>query len=461
MNKLKRVSSMALIGTMAVSSMMPVFAEEKSVPAHINVPATAIDYSVTEKIEMQGTENSTDLTIDSLDVTNNLKAGVLNIDSVEATGDNGWAVVGDDSDFVKMGKNAHKFSMVADGTFDMSTGAYTEAGQVNPGEKDTTAFTGKTGITTEAITDEKAANVVVTISLAKGAGEEIQYEDFELNRYNLNMIGYERGGREPNCSIVDIETQEEVTEVVIPETFEYDGKHYKVTSIGYATFRYCVNLTSINIPDSVTSIDEGAFHLCKSLTSVNIPEGVTSIGKEVFANCESLTSINIPKGVTSIGDSAFSMCKNLTSITIPEGVMSIGSSAFHNCTNLVNINIPEGVTSIGGSTFYNCHNLTSIVIPDSVTSIGRYTFRGCDNLANINVSESVTSIGEGAFYYCESLTSINIPDSVETIGSSAFYGCNKLAIIYSNNSIVDEYEWGAYYTPQKPEIKPYSECPYL
>ena len=173
---------MALIGTMMVSSMGMVFADEKSVPAHINVPATAIDYSVTEKINMTGAENSTDLTIDSLNVTNNLKAGVLNIDSVEATGDNGWTVVGDDSDFVKMGKNAHKFSMVADGTFDMSTGVYTTAGQVNPGEKDTTAFTGQTGITTEAITDEKAANVVVTVSLAKGAGagEEIQYEALTL-----------------------------------------------------------------------------------------------------------------------------------------------------------------------------------------------------------------------------------------------------------------------------------------
>ena len=369
-----------------VSSMMPVFAEEKSVPAHINVPATAIDYSVTEKINMTGAENSTNLTIDSLDVTNNLKAGMLNIDSVEATGDNGWTVVGDDSDFVKMGKNAHKFSMVADGSHDMSTGAYTAAGQVNPGGKDTTAFTGKIGITTEAITDEKAANVVVTVSLAKA----IQYIDGSFSTYSLNAIGYEKVKTVNNeYQIVNTETQEEVTEVVIPETYERNGKHYKVTSLDFAVFQGCTNLTSVNIPESVTKIWDNAFRNCKNLTSINIPNSVTDIGQYAFQNCENLTSINIPDGVTNIWDSTFAGCSSLTNISIPNSVTNIDEYAFSRCSNLTSIVIPNSVTSIGEWTFSSCESLTSIAIPDSVKSIGEFAFNGCGNLTNIYTDNEV------------------------------------------------------------------------
>ena len=63
--------------------------------------------------------------------------------------------------------------------------------------------------------------------------------------------------------------------VVIPSSFENDGKKYTVTSIGKYAFRQCESLISVTIPNSVTSIGEYSFHLCKSLTSVTIPNSVT------------------------------------------------------------------------------------------------------------------------------------------------------------------------------------------
>lgn len=47
--------------------------------------------------------------------------------------------------------------------------------------------------------------------------------------------------------------------IVIPESVEYDGRTYQVTSIGMAAFCECNLLNSVTIPNSVTSIDAAAF----------------------------------------------------------------------------------------------------------------------------------------------------------------------------------------------------------
>ena len=50
--------------------------------------------------------------------------------------------------------------------------------------------------------------------------------------------------------------------IVIPETVEYEGANYSVTSIGDFAFSYCSDLTAVTIPNSVTSIGSGAFYKC-------------------------------------------------------------------------------------------------------------------------------------------------------------------------------------------------------
>ena len=246
-----------------------------------------------------------------------------------------------------------------------------------------------------------------------------------------------------------------------------------VTSIRYAAFYGCKNLTSVVIPNSVTSIGNRAFYDCSGLTSITIPNNVTSIGSEAFRGCSGLTSITIPNNVTSIGNYTFYGCSGLTSITIPNNVTSIGERAFSACYGLTGeLVIPNSMTSIGNYAFAGCSGLTGeLVIPNSVTSIGECAFYNCSGLTSIvvdgnnakydsrdncnaiietetntlllgckntEIPNSVTSIGSEAFRGCKNLTSVVIPNSVTSIGGSAFYNCSglKTVINFSNLTFV-------------------------
>ena len=74
-------------------------------------------------------------------------------------------------------------------------------------------------------------------------------------------------------------------EVIIPESVQYNGVTYNVTSIGEDAFSWCSGLRFVTIPNSVSCIGESAFSGCSGLTSVTIPNSVTSIGNFTFWGC--------------------------------------------------------------------------------------------------------------------------------------------------------------------------------
>ncbi|MBR7019276.1 MAG: leucine-rich repeat protein [Prevotella sp.] len=252
-------------------------------------------------------------------------------------------------------------------------------------------------------------------------------------------------------------------DITIPESVEYEGITYSVTSIGGYAFYYCTGLKSVTIPNSVITIGESAFDGCKNLSSVTIANGVTSIGVVAFRMCTSLTSLTIPNSVTAIAESAFQGCDGLQSIIVdkgntvydsredcnaliktsdnklitgcmntivPNSVTAISSWAFFNCEGLISINIPNSVTTIGEGAFYGCINLLSINIPSSITEIEQRSFTHCEALTSITIPNSVTTIGEGAFYGCIGLTSITIGSKVKSIGFLAFTDCLSLLDVY-------------------------------
>ena len=210
-------------------------------------------------------------------------------------------------------------------------------------------------------------------------------------------------------------------DVVIPETVDYEGTEYSVTSIGEYAFYECSGLTSVTIPGSVTNIGKYAFYECTSLTSVTIGNSVTSIGEWAFDDCSGLTSVHI----TDLA----AWCK-ISFSNSSSNPLHYAHHLYLNNQEITDLVIPEGVTSIGGYAFQGCTGLTSVTIPNSVTSIGNWAFYGCSGLTSVTIPNSVTSIGEWAFRGCSGLTSVTIGNSIKTISTNAFAYCPELADVY-------------------------------
>ena len=73
-------------------------------------------------------------------------------------------------------------------------------------------------------------------------------------------------------------------DIVIPDSIEYEGEAYTVTSIGNEAFYDCRSLTSVTIPNSVTSIGESAFCGCILRPLDNNKKRKTHIDKPLYIN---------------------------------------------------------------------------------------------------------------------------------------------------------------------------------
>jgi hypothetical protein len=121
-------------------------------------------------------------------------------------------------------------------------------------------------------------------------------------------------------------------DIIIPESVNYNGINYPITSVGNAAFYSCSDLKSVVISNSITFIGNSSFHRCKSLTTITIPNSVTIIGDAAFGGCEMLQSVYIPNSVTSIGDVAFAECPLLDDLYCEiedPSSMTMGSDVYY------------------------------------------------------------------------------------------------------------------------------------
>ena len=233
-----------------------------------------------------------------------------------------------------------------------------------------------------------------------------------------------------------------VGELNIPASVIYEGKSYSVTEIDGSGFWGCVNITSVNIPNTIKIISNGAFGGCDNLTSISLATSVETIGPWAFSYCKNLASISLPNSVLEIGEQAFSYCPVLSSIDIPNSVKKIGADVFlgtkwwnNQPDGLVyvgkvaykykgsmpsgtSIAFENGLLGIAGQCFNGCTNLVSVTIPNSMVFIGYYAFKDCSELATISVDNADFEIGSGAFEGTKWWA--NLPDGLVYIGKIAY-----------------------------------------
>ena len=172
-----------------------------------------------------------------------------------------------------------------------------------------------------------------------------------------------------------------------------------IEKIGAGAFADC-GLTSISIPKKVKTIEREAFRSCKVLNKIDVTEFTTQISPEAFKYCDNLTDINVSKKneVYSSVD-GYLLSKDKTELLIfPPG------KANSNFTLL-----PPSIEKIGKFAFFDCQALTNVTIPNKVEVIGERAFGLCKNLntitflcdkminpSNINQSKNTMSFDDGS-----------------------------------------------------------------
>lgn len=144
-------------------------------------------------------------------------------------------------------------------------------------------------------------------------------------------------------------------DLVLPETVEYNGVTYTVTSIGNGAFARKNGLNSIVIPNTVVLIAESAFASNWGLASIEIPASVVEIGTRAFEWAGNIAEVKFAANsqLKILGTSAFSHAKGLKSIELPEGLTTIKNCAFADCNVLESVTIPASVTTIMEHMFDN------------------------------------------------------------------------------------------------------------
>ena len=201
----------------------------------------------------------------------------------------------------------------------------------------------------------------------------------------------------------------------------------KTTKISTESFYYCVNLASIDVPESVVYVQARSFYNCNKLRMIRLMS-ITAISNETFYNCTSLEIITLSNRITKIGEHSFSFT-SIQQIELPETLLSIGDSAFEGCSKLSKVTLPTSLLTLGNSCFKHT-NIDNIEIPMQLTSLPKQIFFGCNNLQQVTITSTMQSIGEKAFASCSNLSTLIMIQNVLEISSTIFVDSPLLKTIY-------------------------------
>lgn len=103
-------------------------------------------------------------------------------------------------------------------------------------------------------------------------------------------------------------------DLIIPDSVEYAGLTYAVTTVGEEAFVNDNTIESLTTTPVLKEIGARAFMFCINLEEVNLADGIETIGDAAFFGCNAFTTFNIPGSVKYVGYKAFAECAGLTDI---------------------------------------------------------------------------------------------------------------------------------------------------
>lgn len=170
----------------------------------------------------------------------------------------------------------------------------------------------------------------------------------------------------------------------------------------------------LNIGANVRSIPNAIF-AAMNITSVQLPDSLETIGQEAFAQCTDLQSVVVPASVQTVGRSAFAYCGGLTSVLFADDSTgnntgaTIAGNAFSHNDSLTNVVIGNTVSSIDAECF-QYSPLQRVVIGPNVTSIGDKAFNGVTNIDTLFMQAEVPpAISANTFQSMPTNTRIMVP----------------------------------------------------
>lgn len=263
-------------------------------------------------------------------------------------------------------------------------------------------------------------------SLAEDPGSaEVEEAQLEDGSEDALSGGADNAGFEWNGLRCISNEKGEVTIKAVINDDHYDKNNNKIKS------DRCAYVNG-NIPSSINGkpvvrIDTGAFSDCINMTSLNIPDSVKEIGRGAFSGCTSLSSIRIPDNGVVVEAGAFERCTSLTRIHIPASMVThgyVGESPaypgiFAGDAGLTTVTFGKGITKIAKGLFLQCSGVRKIVVPDTVKNIEAYAFRSCSALTEVILPEGLENIYNGAFSYSKSLTSVKLPSTLKFLDVGA------------------------------------------